>query len=105
MGGKKRPRPKDRIRNELLALLQQQREGKIYITPMLRIQAITLLGVVDGVFPPDAITRQRRDKRGCPPAHEAEEIDYDPEVQEIRNKFLEEQNGRSDGNGSTSSGL
>ena len=100
MGGKKRPRPKDRLRNELLALLQEQREGKTYITPMLRVQIIRLLGVVDGTFLPNSIVLQSRDKPGRPPSEEVEEAEYDPEVQKLR-KSLEEQHGHSNGNGGT----
>ena len=100
MSGANTPRSKKRIRQELIYLLKEQKSGKTYITPMLRIQIIRLLGVVDGIFPPNSIVLQSRDKPGRPPSEEVEEAEYDPEVQKLR-KSLEEQHGHSNGNGGT----
>jgi hypothetical protein len=100
------PRSKKRLRTALIKLMQEHKIGKHPLAPSLVVQIVRLVGVLDGLFPPETAVFQR--PKGIRPPVVETVPDYSPEALKALDdakKILGGDDGHSNGDGSSGTGL
>lgn len=104
MPGKNIPRAKKRCRDEYIRMLKDHKTGKAPLIALMRRSVTDRIAVLDGLFPKEILYTEPRPIRQLA-APTVEELDFDAEVQKLRDKKQkerEESDGHSHSDGSAS---